>query len=144
MKLTKRSKTCLVLLLILSFATPAIASPGKYAHLREGQIMQWSGWCFDEEAMALMLAQKELAEQKCELYTMQILEEQKAKFDLQVGQLTASMNYEVETREATIQALKEENLKIEQALIHEQKFGWVTPASLGVLLGGLTFFLVTL
>ena len=94
--------------------------------------------------MAEIVAEKELAEQRCELNTLQELEEQKAKFDLQIGQLEASMNYEVETREATIQALKKENLKIESALIHEQKFGWIAPASFGVLVGALTFFLVTL
>ena len=61
-----------------------------------------------------------------------------------IGQLTASMEYEVQTRDVAIQALQEENLKIENALIHEQKFGWVAPASIGVIVGALTFFLVTL
>lgn len=144
MKLTEKLKTCLALLLILSFAIPAIASPGKYAQLRKGQIIQWSGWCFDEEAIAHIIAEKELAKQKCELRTMQELEEQSAKFDLQIGQLSASMQYEVQTRDVAIQALQEENLKIEQALIHQQKFGWVAPSSIGLIIGALAVFLVTL
>ncbi len=134
----------MVLVLILSFTSLSLATPGKYARLKKGEKIPWSGWCFDSEAMAQIVAEKELAEQKCELHTMQELDQQKAKFDLQIGQLTASMNYEIETRDATIEALKEENLKIENALIHEQKFGWLAPASIGIIVGALSIFLVTL
>ncbi len=144
MRLTRKLKTCLVLLLILSFATTALAQPGKYAQLGKGQMMPWSGWCFDSEAMAHILAEKELAEQKCELSTQQALEEQKARFDLQIGLLTTSMDYEVKTREDTIQALKKENLKLEEVIIHNNKFGWVGPSAIGFIVGGLTIFLATL
>ena len=144
MKLTRKLKTCLVLLLILSFANTAMASPGRYVQLGKGQMIPWSGWCFDSEAMAAIVTEKELAQQKCELNTLQELDEQRAKFDLQIGQLEASMQYEVSTRDVAIQALQEENLKIENALIHQQKFGWVAPASIGFIVGALTIFLVTL
>jgi hypothetical protein len=112
--------------------------------LNKGQKIPWKGWCFDGEAMAQIVAEKELAEQKCELHMMQELEQQKAKFDLQIGQLQASMDYEVKTRETTIEALKGENLKMEQALIHQVKFGWIAPASIGIIIGALSVFLVTL
>ena len=144
MKLTKKLKTCLVLLLILSFTTATLASPGKYAQLKKGEKLPWNGWCFDGEAMAVIVTEKEMAEQRCELYTLQELDRQKAKFDLQIGQLQSSMEYEIQTRDVAIQALQEENLKIEKALIHGNKFGWIAPASLGVIVGALTFFLVTL
>ena len=134
----------MVLLLILSFTTTVFAAPGKYVQLEKGQVIPWPGWCFDGQAMAELVAEKELAEQRCELNTLQELEEQKAKFDLQIGQLQASMEYEVSTRDVTIQALQEENLKIENALIHEQSFGWIAPASIGIIVGALTVFLVTL
>ena len=144
MKLTRKLKIFLVLLLILSFTTSALASPGKYVQLKKGEKLPWNGWCFDGEAMARIVTEKEMAEQKCELHTMQELDRQQAKFDLQIGELQSSMEYEIQTRDVAIQALQEENLKIEQALIHENKFGWIAPASLGALLGALTFFLVTL
>ena len=139
MKLTRKLKIFLVLLLILSFTTSALASPGKYVQLKKGEKLPWNGWCFDGEAMARIVTEKE-----CELHTMQELDRQQAKFDLQIGELQSSMEYEIQTRDVAIQALQEENLKIEQALIHENKFGWIAPASLGALLGALTFFLVTL
>ena len=144
MRLTRKLKTCLVLLLILSFTSLSLAAPGKYAQLKKGEKMPWAGWCFDGEAMAHIVAEKELAEQKCELNTLQELEEQRAKFNLQIGLLQASMDYEVQTRDTAIQALQEENLKIEQALIHENKFGWIAPASMGLIIGALTIFIVTL
>ena len=134
----------MVLLLILSLTVAASASPGKYVQLGKGQMIPWSGWCFDGQAMAEIVAEKELAAQRCELNTLQELEKQKAKFDLQIGQLRASMDYEVKTRDVAIEALKEENLKIENALIHEHNFGWIAPASIGIIVGALTVFLVTL
>jgi len=134
----------LVLLLSLSLASASLASPGKYIQLQEGEVIPWKGWCFDGQAMAELVAEKEMREQKCELHTMQELDQQKAKYDLQIGQLRATMDYEIETRDVTIMALKEENIKMEQALIHNSNFGWVAPASIGFLVGALTIFLVTL
>lgn len=144
MRLTRKLKTCLALVLILSLTSVSLASPGKYVQLNKGQQIPWKGWCFDGEAMAKLVAEKEMAQQKCELHTLQELEQQQAKFNLQIGQLQASMDYEVSTRDVAIQALQEENLKIEQALIHQNKFGWIAPASIGVIIGALTIFLVTL
>ena len=144
MRLTTKLKTCLVLLLILSITSVSLASPGKYVQLEKDQKIPWKGWCFDGEAMARIVAEKELAEKKCELKTLERLEQQSARYDLQIGQLQASMEYEVQTRDVAIQSLQEENLKLEQALIHETKFGWIAPASFGVLVGALTFFLVSL
>ncbi len=144
MKLIDKLKTCLVLLLILSLTTTAIASPGRYIELNTGDKLPWKGWCFDADAMAKIIADKSLADQKCELYTMQELEQQKAKFDLRIGQLNASMDYEINTRNKTIESLKKENLKLEEAIIHNNKFGWVAPSALGFILGGITILLVTL
>ncbi len=144
MKLTRRLKTCLVLILILSFTTGAIASPGKYAQLEKGDRLPWDGWCFDGQAMAEIVADKELAEEQCKLSTLEQLEKQKATFDLQIGQLQASMDYEVKTKESVITALKKENLKLEEVIIHNNKFGWVAPSAIGFIVGGLTVLLITL
>ena len=143
MKLTKKLKICLALLLTLSFTSVTLASPGRYIQLEQGGKIPWQGWCFDGQAMAELVASKELAEQKCELYTMQELEQQQAQFDLQIGQLRASMEYEVQTRDVAIQSLQEENLKIEQALIHQTKYGWIASSAFGFIAGALTIFLVT-
>ena len=54
----------MVLLLTISFTTVALASPGKYVQLEKGQTIPWAGWCFDGQAMAELVAEKELQEQK--------------------------------------------------------------------------------
>ena len=64
--------------------------------------------------------------------------------ELEIGKLKAEKFYEIEIREEAIQALKKENLIIENAIIHEQKFGWIAPAAMGAIIGALTVFLVTL
>ena len=144
MKLTKRLKTFLVLLLILSFTSSAIASPGRYVQLEKDQSIPWNGWCFDQEAMAHIVAEKETHIDRCRLNLERQAEELEASYNLEVGKLKAEMEYEIQTRDVAIQSLQEENLKIENALIHEHKFGWIPPASIGFLVGALTIFLVTL
>ena len=144
MRLAKRLKTCLVLLLILSFASTAFAQPGKYAQLGKGQMMPWSGWCFDSEAMAYIITEKESHVDRCRINLERQAEELQASYDLEAGKLKAEMNFEIQTRQDTITALKAENLKIEDALVHEQKFGWIAPASIGAIAGALTILLVTL
>ena len=134
----------MVLLLILSFSSVALAQPGKYTQLKKGQRIPWAGWCFDSEAMAHIIAEKESHADRCRINLERQSEELEAAYNLELGKLKAEMQFEVQTRQDTIDALKVENLKIEEALIHEQKFGWVAPASIGAIIGALTIFLVTL
>lgn len=144
MKLTKRLKTCLVLLLILSFVSTALATPGKYVQLKKGEHVPWDGWCFDSVATANIIAERESKEARCRIKLDRQAEELAAAYDLEEGKLKAQMQFEIQTRQDTIEALKLENLKIEKALIHEQKFGWIAPASIGVIVGALTILVVTL
>ena len=144
MKLTKRLKTCLVLLLILSFASTALATPGKYVQLKKGEHVPWDGWCFDSVATANIIAERESKEARCRIKLDRQAEELAAAYDLEEGKLKAQMQFEIQTRQDTIEALKIENLKIEEALIHEQKFGWIGPASIGIIVGALTMLVVTL
>ena len=134
----KRLKTSLVLLLVLSIPTTSLANPGKYVNLNQGQPVPWRAWCFDEVAIANIISEKELAQKKCELKINKEKEIQKAKFDLDIGKLQAEMNYEVNTREATIESLKKENLKLEQIIIDNSNPDALTMISVGVAIGALT------
>ena len=138
MKSMKRLKTSLVLLLVLSIPTTSLANPGKYVNLNQGQPVPWRAWCFDEVAIANIISEKELAQKKCELKINKEKEIQKAKFDLDIGKLQAEMNYEVNTREATIESLKKENLKLEQIIIDNSNPDALTMISVGVAIGALT------
>ena len=105
----------MVLLLILSVPTSLLANPGKYVNLEKGQPVQWRAWCFDEVAIANIISEKELAQKQCELKINKEKELQKAQFDLDLGKLQAEMDYEIGTRQATIESLKKENLKLERS-----------------------------
>ena len=57
MRLTRKLKTCLVLLLILSLASVSLASPGKYVQLNKGQQILGKAGVYGE-AMAQLVAEK--------------------------------------------------------------------------------------
>jgi hypothetical protein len=135
MKSIKKLKTYLALLLILSFTTSAMASPGKYAHLEKGQMIPWAGWCFDKEASAQILADKEFQEKQCKLKTDRALQIHYANHGLELGKLKADLTYEISTRETTIEALKKENLKLEEIIIENSNADWYLFASIGFVLG---------
>ena len=134
----KRLKTSLVLLLILSFPVTALASPGKYVNLNKGEAVPWKAWCFDRVAAANIVAEKEIAAKKCKLEIEKEKDLQKAKFDLDIGKLRAEMAYEVNTRQATIDALKKENQRLEQIVIDSSNPNWAIIFSAGTVLGTLT------
>lgn len=135
-RLMKKLKTFLVFLLIASFPLVSVANPtGRYAQLAKGESIPWAGWCFDSSAIAEIVAGKELEEEKCNLRVQKELEKQKADFDLQIGQLQATLDYQINTKQATIEALSLENTKLEETIISNTKYGWVTPLFIGVISG---------
>ena len=137
MRSMKRLKTSLVLLLLISFTSISIAAPGKYKQVEQGDTVPFAGWCFDKEASAQILADKEFQEKQCKLKTNRALQIQFAKYDLELGKLKAEMKYEVGTRDTTIEALKKENLKLEQVIIENSNNDWYLFASIGFVAGSL-------
>ena len=135
MESMRRLKTSLALLLLISFTSISIASPGKYKQVEQGDTVPFAGWCFDKDASAQILADKEFQEKQCKLKTDRALQIQFAKYDLEVGKLKAEMTYEVGTRDTTIDALKKENLKLEQIIIDSSNAHWYLFASIGFVLG---------
>jgi hypothetical protein len=133
----------LVLLLTISIPSQALASPGKYVTLESGEQIPWAGWCFDSEAMSKILIEKELQEEKCQLKLDKLREESKALYDFNLEKLKAEMNFEIQTRQDSIVALKKENLEFEKAMIHKQSYGWIAPASIGFAVGALSVFIIS-
>ena len=138
MKSMKSLKVSLVLLLTLSVPTVSLASPGKYVTLEKGQMVPWKAWCFDETAAANIVAEKEFAQKKCQLKIKKEKELQKAVFDLDIGKLQAEMEYEVSTRQAAIESLKKENIRLEQVIIDNSNPDWLQTFIMGTLAGALT------
>lgn len=135
MRSMKRLKTSLALLLLISFTSISIAAPGKYKQVEQGDTVPFAGWCFDKEASAQILADKEFQEKQCKLKTDRALNVQLAKHNLEIGKLKADITYEVGTRDTTIEALKKENLKLEQVIIDTSNTHWYVFTSIGFVLG---------
>ena len=135
MRSMKRLKTSLALLLLISFTSISVAAPGKYKQVEQGDTVPFAGWCFDKEASAQILADKEFQEKQCKLKTDRALDVQFAKHNLEIGKLKADMTYEVGTRDTTIEALKKENLKLEQVIIDTSNTHWYVFTSIGFVLG---------
>lgn len=135
MRSMKKLKTSLVLLLLINFTSISIAAPGKYKQVEQGDTVPFAGWCFDKDASAQILADKEFQEKQCKLKTDRALQIQFANYDLELGKLKADMRYEVDTRDTTIEALKKENLKLEQVIIDSSNTHWHVFASLGFVAG---------
>ena len=70
MRLTRKLKICLALLLILSFTSTALSSPGKYVQLKKDQQIPWNGWCFDERAVADLIVDKDVQKQNERIFRM--------------------------------------------------------------------------
>lgn len=138
MRSTKNLKAFLALLLILSIPSVALPNPGKYINLEKGQIVPWKAWCFDEVAAANIIADKELAQKRCDLKIQKEKDLQAAEFNLQIGKLQAEMDYEISTRQAALESLKKENLKLEQVIIDNSNPDWIQTFVMGTLAGALT------
>ena len=138
MRSMKRLKTSLVLLLLISFTSISIAAPGKYKQVEQGDTVPFAGWCFDREASAQILADKELQGKQCKLKTDRALQIQFAKYNLELGKLKANLTYEVDTRDTTIVALKKENLKLEDIIVENTNQDWYFFSSVGFVVGSLT------
>jgi hypothetical protein len=138
MRSMKRLKTSLVLLLLISFTSISIAAPGKYKQVEQGDTVPFAGWCFDREASAQILTDKELQEKQCKLKTDRALQIQFAKYNLELGKHKADLTYEVDTRDTTIAALKKENLKLEDIIVENTNQDWYFFSSVGFVVGSLT------
>ena len=141
--LIRKLKTYLVLptILIVSFST-AFATPAKYIYLKEGESSPWDAWCFDSGAIAEIIVSEEMKEARCQLKLDQALEKQKADYELDYGKLKIRMDYEINTRQTAIDALTIENQKLEETIINNEKYGWITPFIVGVVTAAATAAIV--
>ena len=142
MKLIRKLKTCLVFIALISFASSAMAMPGRYAQVEQGAPAPFSGYCFDITASAHIIADKETRDQWCGDQIAKSLAIQKAEFSLEIGKLTAEFDYERSISEKTIDALREENMRLETTALAAPNDYWYMFLGSGVLIGTVTTFLI--
>jgi hypothetical protein len=142
MRSIRKLKTCLASLALISFATCALAMPGKYSQIEKGQPSPFSGYCFDITASAYIIADKEIRDRWCTDQINKSLSIQEAEFDLKLGKLLAEYNYEKSVNEKTIESLREENMRLESTALTSPNNYWYMFMGSGILMGVVTTILV--
>lgn len=128
MRLGKKLKTLLVLLILTSFSSQAIAQPpalpGQFKQIAEGETVPFNGWCFDDTATGALLSTINILEERCKLDTERQLAEQKALFDFQIGKL--SLRYDTLKKQSDdILMLKDQEIKeLEAAALKRPNEYW--------------------
>ena len=144
MKSMRRLKVFLASLALTSFVvTSAFGMPGQYSKVKKGDISPFDGYCFDIFASAYIIADKETRDLWCTDKINKSLAIQKAEFDLRVGKLQAEFEYQKSVSEKTIDALREENLKLEGTALDAPNNYWYVFLGTGVLAGVVATLLVT-
>lgn len=142
MKLATNSKVFLALLLLISFTTVSVASEPTVAKLNKGDKVPFQAWCFNIPAAAKLIADKETAQERCQLEISKALEKQKADYDLKIDYLNAYIKYEKDVSSKVMEALEIENQELEEIALKRSNDYWYLFAGGGVVVGILTTVLV--
>ena len=145
MKLGKKLKAFLVLLILISFVSTTFAQDrldqeetGRFVNVEEGATVPFAAWCFDEVATAVLLADKQVQEEVCQL-----------KLDTEVALLNSKHQYELGSLNLRLETLnkeyeqmilfKDEELqKLENAALKRENNHWYLFFGGGVVAGVLT------
>ena len=143
MKLIRKLKTCLVSLALISFASTSVAMPGSYTQIEKGQPSPFDGYCFDIPASAYIIADKETRDRWCKDKADKSLALQRAEFDLQIGKLLAESDYRSSVSDKTIDALRQENMRLESTALSAPNNYWYIFMGSCILVGVVTTILIT-
>ena len=142
MRLATNLKAFLAFLLLISFTTVSIAAEPEVVKLNKGDKVPFQAWCFSLPATAKLVADKEGEQERCQLKISEALERQKADFDLELGSLTADLQYHKDVSSKTITALQLENQELEKIALDKPNSYWYLFATGGAIMGILTTVLV--
>lgn len=135
MKLGKKLKALLVSLTLTSFAMAAMANPGKYQLVKQGDKVNFEGICFDTQAAGVIFAKLEDAKKQCDLVLDYELKKQKAAYDLQIGKLNVRYETLKKQTDQIHDALSKEIKRLEEAALKRPNDYWYLWAVGGVTVG---------
>jgi hypothetical protein len=120
-----------------------MAMPGNYTQIEKGQVSPFDGYCFDITASAYIIADKETRDRWCKDKTDKYLAIQKADFDLQLGKILAESDYQKSVSDKTIEALRQENMRLESTALSAPNNYWYIFMGSGIFMGVVTTILIT-
>lgn len=137
MQLRKRLKTCLIYLILISSVTTATAK-GQVHRVKKGSPSPYTGWCLTEEAMAIIIADKEQSKQRCQLRLDEYRDKTNTRYKLDIGNLKIKLSA-IEQEYAAILSIKNDELaKLEKIALNKPNEYWYLFLSGGVLVGVLS------
>ncbi len=141
MQFKKRSKNFLIFLILISFTATAFASP-KVNRLKEGETIPYTGWCFNDVAMAKIIADKELEGARCQLRLNEQAEKLSAKFKLDVGTLEARLSAVQSEHDSILKIKNEEIERLEAAALERPNDYWYLFTAGGFVVGAASVLVV--
>jgi len=126
---------------LVSFASTAFASP-KVNRLKEGETIPYNGWCFNDVAMAKVIADKELEVARCQLRLNEQAEKLSARFKLDVGTLEARLGALQSEHDSMLKIKNEEIHKLEAAALERPNNYWYLFTAGGFVIGASSVLVV--
>ena len=147
MLLGKRLRRALALLLLTSFLSTvaqAQENPGRFSRVNEGDKVSFDAWCFDDTASAKMQASIEYAKNRCQLTVMRMMEEGRARYALEIGNLQLRVDSLKREVKNTLAIKDEEIQQLEAAALKRPNDYTIWWASGGFLTGAMATLAVIL
>ena len=133
MQLSKKLKSFLIFLVLVSYVPASFAQ--NVVKVEEGQPVPFNAWCLTELAMAKIIADKEQEESRCQLRLDKLSEEMTARYNLDVGTLTARIE-SMEKEHKQVLLLKDEEIeKLEKIALDKPNNYWYLFTAGGFVVG---------
>ena len=140
MQFKKGLKNFLIFLILVSF-TAAHASP-TVKRLKKGDTLPFTGWCFNDVAMAKIIADKELEGARCQLKLDKLSEELGAKHQMQISMLETRLE-SVQAEYLAMDQIKTEQIEqLETAALKRPNNYWYLFTAGGFVVGATTVLLI--
>jgi len=136
MQLRKKLKNFLVYLILISFTTAASAQ--HVTKVNQGDRSPHTGWCLSDVAMAKIIADKEMEDQRCALRLETDRGRMQAKYDLDVGNLNLRIRSIQSEYDKIILIKNEEISALESAALERPNNYWYFFLGSGIVVGVLS------
>lgn len=136
MQLRKKLKNSLVYLILISFTT--VASAQHVTKVDQGDRSPYAGWCLTDAAMAKIIADKEMEDQRCNLEIETYRGKMQAKYDLDIGNLNLRIRSIQSEYDKIIIIKNEEISALENAALKRPNNYWYFFLSSGIVVGVLS------
>jgi hypothetical protein len=134
MQLKKKLKICLIYLILISFVVPAAAKE-QVLRVKKGMPAPYTGWCLTEEAMAIIIADKEQSTQRCQLRLDEYQDKINARYKLDIGNLKVKISAIEQEYTAILSIKNAEIVKLEKIALDRPNEYWYLFLSGGFLAG---------